>query len=298
MSVNKVIGFATTAALVSVLTYGCSSTTTDTATDGGPEDAAVLVDSGRKEGGVVTDGGNKDAQASSCVAGPVTSVPNYVSSPRFAGKCSDQDLIDFRAKCYDSDDTAACNTWANAHKGCYDCEGELFDKTPWGMVVGFVIGEAASYQLNLGGWLEALDPATKPCATKVQALLQCRIAACASNCPLPGDTATEEEFDDANTAFRACLADANKTTCKSYYEATSCVEELTTSNPALAPVAEYLAATAQPAATTAYFKVLKAMCGTATTTDGGTDAASDSASDSSTTSDASDGSTDAADDGG
>ncbi|MFO0679803.1 MAG: hypothetical protein U0169_24980 [Polyangiaceae bacterium] len=313
MSVNKLIGFATAAALVSVLSYGCSSKSGDgDGSDAGAVDdsSAPVTDSGRKDGGVTSDA-SKDAATSSCLPAPVASVPAYVASPRYAGKCTDQELADFRTKCYGTGAAADCNAWAKDHVGCYTCEGDINTQSnndagplTWGMVVGFPVGQDYSFQLNLGGWLQSLDPSTttQACAVKVQALLQCRIASCATNCPLPGQDASDDEYQAALDEFRGCLTDSNDGPCKTYFQATSCVSDVTMNNAALQPVTDYLTTKVEAESVTAYFKVLKTMCGFAPTTDGGTDGSAtdsgtDSGSDGATTTDSgSDGSSDAAGD--
>ena len=239
-----------------------------TSTDSGTDARADAARDGSREGAA------GDSGSLMCQPQPASNFPAYVGSPRFAQKCTDQQLADFRTQCYGPGTNSGCNAWAAANLDCYNCEGQLASVQPWGMVVGFVFGQAPSYQLNIGGWIQALDPSltARACAEKMQTHLQCRVQACSSVCPLPGDSATEAEFDAANADLQACLTEANRTTCQASFNDTSCLSSIAPNHPALEPVTRYLTAQDETAATDAYFDTLKVMCGfDHGTRDGGAD---------------------------
>ncbi|MFO0680299.1 MAG: hypothetical protein U0169_27495 [Polyangiaceae bacterium] len=304
-------------ALVGVLQYGCTIKTTDTAEDGGTSDSGSGADGGSTaaDGGTKSDGGSKtdasvdtdagtttdaggsdaksdakvdggvtgDGGANACSPQTVSSVPAYVPSPVRSGACTAQQLVDYRAACFDGDDTT-CMTWVqnSANDNCYSCDGDISTKSSWGVITGFTIGAEDHYELNLGGWVQTLDPSKQACAEKLQSALQCKIASCATKCPIPGQQASDQEYNDAIDALDACLTGSNSTTCKTYYDQTTCLQA-EMNNPLLAPVFNYVDAQNDNEANDAYFQVLAAMCGPQVTDagagEGGTSDASDGGSD-------------------
>jgi hypothetical protein len=66
---------------------------------------------------------------------------------------------------------------------------------------------------NVPGCLEIADPSAVSCASAVQALADCELAACQANCPVS---------DQASLAAReACSTEADETGCASYYQIAS-----------------------------------------------------------------------------
>ncbi len=300
----RFVGVGSSLAIAFALLHGCTVVTADGVADGGADaattdsattsDSSTTSDSGKDGSTSDSAAGDSasdakadasgDGAANACSPQPVTTVPAYVAAPHYKGVCSPQQLVDFRLNCYSDDPNADCQAWASnpANTGCYDCEGDMSTKTEYGLLTGFQVGLDSTFELNLGGWMQALDPSKTACATKLQAVLTCKIKSCSTACPLAAPNAPDAVYDAAAEALDKCLSDSTMSACKTYLDDTTCLSA-ETANPLLAPLFNYLNAANEAESYDAYFQTLAVMCGAnpgdAGTTDSSTGDASDAAAD-------------------
>jgi hypothetical protein len=221
---------------------GCFTTGSDTGVDAGASDP---------DGGTTTlpDGAGQPPMGDGgpcLVATSVSSVPGYVPVKQQLNACSSAQLGTFESSCLTAATAGACNSFQTdaANKGCMGC---LFPGSPGsptqnsgGMLVdstGTVI-----VAVNTPGCIALVDPGNgAACATALEPLFQCEVAACGSaDCR----TATP-------SIFQSCETTSEKGACDTQYTAsqTSCMADYGDGGAALTACA-----------TTA--QVLNRICGT------------------------------------
>ena len=197
--------------LLAGLFVACSSD--DTAQPG--VDASADVVSDKK---VPPPADAADVGVSTCAPAPVTAfVPEWI--PPIAAQpqaCSQTQLNDYYAKCYDSttSNNTDCGAWLKppANVACGKCMVTADTATKYAAL----ISSDGVTTANIGGCIALLDGdvSATGCGAKYLAAFQCGRAACADACPIPnGDNA-------AFKAYTACTAAAKKTVCKTYEAAT------------------------------------------------------------------------------
>ena len=182
---------------------GCSSSDSDGNGSGGPVDSGNPPDTGG--------GGNSDASSACAPASVQDFEPKWERPPAwYRGACTTADLAAFNTACessasakYFSSECADFRKSAD-HEKCSAC---IFDSTTQ---------QAALTETSLGHRLPNIsacianasnDFSSAGCAAKYQALVQCEIAACTTNCPL--SAAGDVDFFD-------CTKRAANGPCKPY----------------------------------------------------------------------------------
>jgi len=170
----------------------------------GPSDAAPGMDAA-EEGS--DDAGDDGADAGPCVAVAAGPVPEAggAACPNDAQPCSPQDVRGFAPhwqppegpglgvcttaqleEVYDlciapSGTMAGCASWISASQANRACDVCAF--TPvGGPQYGAMIFGQNLYALNVAGCLALVEPCNAPCATAINAQVQCAIAACDATC--------------------------------------------------------------------------------------------------------------------
>ena len=139
--------------------------------------------------------------------------------------------------------TTACNEALLAPDGgpnaCYDCVITPSGATAWGALIGVdaptAIGATTTTELdmvNMGGCVAKEDPSAAgfACATALDELTECELAACLAYCAVASDTdqaGINALFGDGTAANPGCLADANTAVCFTYANVvnTACATE-------------------------------------------------------------------------
>lgn len=260
---KKSLGLVSGAALMFVFAYGCSSSsTTDTATDGGSSNS----DGGKTDGGgSKTDGATPvDDGGPSCAPGDVSSyAPKFTPPIAFGSKkCSDTQ-VDAILDCIfnDAADAATCKKLL-ADKANTDCQDCLITPSS-AKAYGPLIENGGIASINIAGCIANSDgnKTAAGCGAKYQAARDCADAACADACP--GSDAA------ALKALQACETQALSGDCKKYADDANCADALL--NTGGAAEACNAGNTFQEAAAA----LGKMFCGGGTAADGGTDAPAD-----------------------
>lgn len=199
---------------------GCFTTGGNTTPDAGgviPDGGTVLPDGA---GQLPVGDGGPCLVATSV---PMSQAPGYVSVHQQLNACSSTQLTTFVSACVAT--TAmpdACNTFQTdtANKGCMGC---LFPGTPGSATEnsgGMLVDSTGTIivAVNTPGCIALADPANGPaCASAIEPLFQCEVAACGSaDCR----TATA-------SIFQSCETTSEKGACDTYYMAsqTSCTAD-------------------------------------------------------------------------
>jgi hypothetical protein len=156
-----------------------------------------------------------DTSTQSCAPGDTSAfTPNWVPPVSNPDACTDVQIKDFFAACYDANtkSTQACQAWTKvgANVKCFGCLDTPETATSYGALVehkGYVTANVAGCEA-----LVTEDTSSTGCAAKLAAENDCTHFACETNCPLTSDP---QSFTD----FSNCLNNAPKTACKSYVSA-------------------------------------------------------------------------------
>lgn len=210
--------------------------------DGGPSSVIAAGDGGKKkdtgttsteeeEEGTdagKTDGGKKDSGKDGSIT-TVACTPESISgfspswkSPKtlHASSCTAANAEKAVDCMFDPNaDQTLCDAFNNdsANQACIQCV--YTDKSS--ATYGPLILEGSFASLNLAGCIARLsnDTTSTSCGAKVQALSQCRDAACAS-CPDP--SVDQTSFDN----YQQCQTDSEASECATYANAISCADSL------------------------------------------------------------------------
>jgi hypothetical protein len=185
--------------------------------------ACTVVESPTAEfndGGASSDTGVKgppnqlDASASACSPANVSNFEPVWTPPAPLGRdvCSSAQLDAFAAACDQENPIARysdqCTTFRSGTDPCVQCIfGDPVTKKEGPLVssgVGHLLANRAGCVANVTG-----DSSRSGCAAAHQALLQCQLAACATNCPVSATSVGDEDF-------RACAQTASQNDCRIY----------------------------------------------------------------------------------
>jgi hypothetical protein len=212
------LGLVSSAALVMMLTYGCSSdsSTTPPATDGGGggSDSGGGKDTGKPQ----PDTGTPDE----CKPGDVADfTPSFKTPAPFSQKKCSNAQVDALLCLFDANaDQETCTKLVDdpANDDCFKCIYTASSSKELGPVI--ITGSLGS--LNIAGCVARAegDVTDKGCGAKVQAADQCGDEACDANCPVP------ENDDAALDARNKCTEDASTTVCQEFSDAAKCAEAL------------------------------------------------------------------------
>ena len=114
----------------------------------------------------------------------------------FTGQCTDAQLDKVIAACFAKTATqTTCNAWLSAPSNM-ECEGcwlgqASSSSTNWAPFL-YADNPGTSYYINVPGCIALANPALVQCATSLQAVFSCDLAACLYNCPIPTTGTTAE----------------------------------------------------------------------------------------------------------
>lgn len=208
---RKLLALAVTVAPIACVFAACGGD--DSATPQ-PVDAAVetsLPDKAK----IPPDTAQPDTSMQACAPGDITGfMPNWVPPVNNPNACTDVQIKDFFANCFDAKtkSTMACQAWIKvpANATCFGC----LDTPDNAMKYGALVEHKGYVTANVAG-CEAIvtnDATANGCAAKLAAESDCTHFACETNCPLTSDP---QSFTD----FSNCLNNAPKTVCKSFVAA-------------------------------------------------------------------------------
>jgi hypothetical protein len=167
-----------------------------------------------------SDSGPDSGTGTACVAldSVGTFTPTYKPpSGAHQGKCTQQQIDDFRRFCLGTGDQQACQTFlAKAEgKACAQC----IVSPPSGPTLGPLIDHAAQgfVSVNTTGCVALLEPCNEQCAKDITALSQCDDAACVS-CKVTDPASLQ--------ALNACTQAADNCACRDYALKGACGELL------------------------------------------------------------------------
>ena len=196
---------------------GCFTTGGNTTPDAGevvPDGGTVLPDGAGQP--PVGDGGP------CIVATSVSQVPGYVTVKEQLGACSSAQLGTFESSCLTAATAGACSMFQTdtANKGCMGC---LFPGAQGGSTVntgGMLVDSTGTIivAVNTPGCIALADPGGGPaCASALEPLFQCEVAACGS-----ADCRTASA-----SIFQSCETTSEKGACDTQYMAsqTACTAE-------------------------------------------------------------------------
>ena len=96
---------------------------------------------------------------------------------------------------------------------------------PWGSLVT-VANPGQQLFYDIGGCIKLADPGQAACGDSVNALLQCEVASCSGNCPVPTQ-GTASAIGAAQSAYQSCVTSADSGGCAMYAAAEqSCLSAL------------------------------------------------------------------------
>jgi hypothetical protein len=156
----------------------------------------------------------KSWDASACAPGDVqTFVPgSYVHASQPKSDCgADSVLLLYNACFGESASVASCSAFRTLNEACYACAVTPSTASSYGPIINYT----SFVETNLAGCVELVEEGALTCAGPVQALAECQLAACQTNCPVT-DTATLN-------AFSACTEAADTGGCQAYNAAASCL---------------------------------------------------------------------------
>jgi hypothetical protein len=225
MSLKKSLGLVSLGALIGALSYGCSSTTSNSGgggDDGGVSgDGSVKHDSGTHDGATGDDASTgDDGGMTTCAPGDVSTFmpPAYKNAKKVAGACTQQFITSFYNDCLAPNATmTTCAPWGSsgdaAHKACAACIITAESAAQYGAL----IEHKGTVSVNIPGCMELKDTAGGlACAKSYQASEECDDAACAANCPVTDDASFQ--------LYQACTQQAAANGCKTYSQAAACAD--------------------------------------------------------------------------
>jgi hypothetical protein len=182
------------------------------------------------------------SDGSSCGPGSLANfTPTWAPPVQMPGACSDAQLTNLIASCFDMAATQAqCDAWLQDpnNKTCFHCWAGPVTATSWAPYV-YALNQGETDYINLGGCVELTDPSQDACAKTLQAAFTCEMAACLANCPVPSGTIPDggDATVDAGTvdptvrtaaimALNSCYDQADVGGCKTFADAAA-----TCSNP-------------------------------------------------------------------
>ncbi len=144
------------------------------------------------------------------------------------GTCTDTQLNDLIAACFDSQQAsaAACGAWEHdpANQACAACWlGPVTATKSWAPFL-YADNPGETDYINIGGCVALADPSNVTCGKAVQAELQCELKACLQQCTVPAfsaDAGNASRVEDASSALYACYSAADQGGCQSYASAAS-----------------------------------------------------------------------------
>jgi hypothetical protein len=225
------------------------------------ESAALPADAGGVgEGGSFFDGFSHSdagivpteaAPPSPCGPGNVSGfVPSYEQPVGpYTGDCTMDQLNHLIADCF-TVGGKDCTAWlANPkNNACISCWAGPITASSWAPVVYSLNGGEANF-INAGGCVALADPGQLECAQETEFDLECDLAACVEQCPIPktGDT------QSAGTALDECISAADKAGCATYAAARLACETKIGSDPTPAAAAFCYSANSNPTDLLKYF---------------------------------------------
>ena len=226
MSFKKSFGLVSLGALVSALTYGCSSTPSNNGGGGGDDSGVTGSDGGKHDGGDggiihVGDGGTTGdgGGGGACAPGDVSTFmpPAYIPAKHSAGACNAQQITALYDGCLAPNSTmTTCAPFTSAtatpaNKACFACAISADSASAYGALVE----QKGLVSINIPGCVEIKDTAGGlACAKAYQASEKCNDAACAANCPVTDDASFQ--------LYQACVQQASANGCKTYSTAAAC----------------------------------------------------------------------------
>jgi hypothetical protein len=201
----------------SLLTVACGPVTGDMPGPPPQSSSSSSSGSGSSGSGFTGDGGgltSKSWDANACAPGDVqTFVPGsyvHANQPK-PDACQGDSVALLYNACFGVNATVtSCAAFQTLNAACYACAVTPSTASSYGPIIDY----SSFVETNLAGCAEVVEAGATTCAGPVQALAECQLAACETNCPVT-DTAT------LNT-FSACTDAADRGGCQAYNEAASC----------------------------------------------------------------------------
>jgi hypothetical protein len=166
------------------------------------------------------------ADASACQPGDISDFkPTWkMPTPFHQGACAnggEPPLWEvFREACLGtSGNEAHCQQFTDPSGPYYKC-GQCIATADTVDHYGPLIVHKGWVELNVAGCMANAmnDPSGVKCAASVEAMRECELAACGANCPVSSEPTLAE--------FNTCTQAADAMLCKSYVDASSCVDQL------------------------------------------------------------------------
>lgn len=217
---KKSLGLVSGAALVMMLTYGCSSEENNPVA-GGDSGTTPTGDSGPKKDTGTTppvDGGD-----TACEPGDVSGFePSWKTPAPFAqGACSNTQVDALMCQFDSSADQTACAALVKdkANEACQKCMFTPSSAAKLGPIV--ITGNLGS--INIAGCIANAegDTTDQGCGAKTQAADQCGDEACEANCPI-------DDSDDGESlaARNECTTAAATSVCQEFATGAQCADSL------------------------------------------------------------------------
>ena len=226
--VGVISAMASLAALtLPLLGNGCSAVTVPTMSP--PSDAAAPEDSTHEvsvDSGAPTDAASLPPPADStvtCLPGDVSTFAATWHPPvgPFLGACKDTQIALLIAACFDPKSTqATCDAWLSApsNSTCEACWAGPYTAQEWAPFLYTDNPGQADY-VNVSGCVALVDPQETQCAH----VLECDVAACLANCPVPSGPENAAQTAAVNALF-SCFQTAEAGGCKMLaQQASSCL---------------------------------------------------------------------------
>jgi hypothetical protein len=193
------------------------------------------------------------ADAGVCLPADVWDFKPVPVTPAVQHVCTPSQIHDLVMACYDPSATnATCQAWTgNPSNGvCYNspCLDSNYSNTmvtpgmnpvptpqpSWG-AFATLFDTTNGYDTfdDLPGCIMLADPSQAKCGQAFAAFLQCAVAACGANCPLPNPSESNAAFAATGTEVQNCFTAAWKSVCQAYSLASErCLAALPSSSPA------------------------------------------------------------------